>query len=68
MFRSRAGALIKVLWHDGIRLSLYAKRLDHGRFIWPATVDGMVSLTADRLTQPSTQPAATESRIGIEMF
>jgi len=27
---------MKALWHDGIGLSLYAKRLDRGRFVWPA--------------------------------
>ena len=31
VFRGRAGSLIKALWHDGIGLSLYAKRLDRGR-------------------------------------
>ncbi|WP_084293016.1 IS66 family insertion sequence element accessory protein TnpB [Bradyrhizobium sp. WSM3983] len=31
MFRGRSGSLIKALWHDGIGLSLYAKRLDRGR-------------------------------------
>ena len=30
VFRGRAGSLIKALWHDGIGLSLYAKRLDRG--------------------------------------
>jgi transposase len=40
VFRGRAGSLIKALWHDGIGLSLYAKRLDSGRFVFPATVDG----------------------------
>ena len=49
VFRGRAGTLIKALWHDGIGLSLYAKRLDRGRFIWPATVDGVVSLTAAQM-------------------
>ena len=49
VFRGRAGPLIKALWHDGIGLSLYAKRLDRGRFIWPATVDGVVSLTAAQM-------------------
>ena len=47
--RSRAVRLIKILWHDGIGLSLYAKRLDRGRFIWPATVDGVVALTAAQM-------------------
>jgi transposase len=36
-FRGRSGSLIKCLWHDGLGTSLYAKRLDRGRFIWPAT-------------------------------
>ena len=33
VFRGRSGSLIKAIWHDGIGLSLYAKRLDRGRFI-----------------------------------
>ena len=45
IFRGRNGSLIKALWHDGLGLSLYAKRLDRGRFIWPQTVDGVVPLT-----------------------
>jgi transposase len=49
VFRGRAGSLIKALWHDGIGLSLYAKRLDRGRFVWPATVDGVVALTAAQM-------------------
>jgi transposase len=51
VFRGRAGSLIKALWHDGIGLSLYAKRLDRGRFVWPTTVDGVVSLTAALLAR-----------------
>jgi transposase len=42
----RSGSLIKALWHEGIGLSLYAKRLDHGRFVCPVTVGGVVGLTA----------------------
>lgn len=38
MFRGRGGSSIKALWHDGIGLSLYAKRLDRGHFVWPVTV------------------------------
>ena len=33
VFRGRRGDLIKVLWHDGLGLSLYAKRLERGRFL-----------------------------------
>jgi transposase len=50
VFRGRSGSLIKCLWHDGIGLSLYAKRLDRGRFVWPATVDGVVALTAGQMS------------------
>jgi transposase len=42
--------LIKAIWHDGLGLSLYAKRLDHGRFIWPQTKDGMVALTSGQMS------------------
>ena len=37
--------LIKILWHDGLGMSLYAKRLERGRFIWPAPADGIVAVT-----------------------
>ncbi len=45
IFRGRRGDLIKVLWHDGVGRSLYAKRLDRGRFIWPSATAGAVSIT-----------------------
>jgi transposase len=50
VFRGRGGSLVKALWHDGIGLSLYAKRLDRGRFVWPVTVDGVVALTAAQMS------------------
>lgn len=28
------GDLIKITWHDGLGMPLYAKRLEKGRFIW----------------------------------
>ena len=40
VFRGRAGSLVKIIWHDGIGMSLYAKRLEKGRFIWPSAKDG----------------------------
>ena len=49
VFRGRRGDLIKIVWHDGLGLSLYAKRLDHGRFIWPAPADGAVAISAAQL-------------------
>jgi len=30
VFRGKRGHLIKILWHDGIGMSLYAKRLEKG--------------------------------------
>jgi len=36
----QCGHLIKILWHDGIGMSLYAERLERGRFLWPSPTDG----------------------------
>ena len=33
VFRGARGDLIKIIWHDGIGMSLYSKRLESGRFI-----------------------------------
>ena len=41
VFRGRSGSLIKILWHDGIGMSLYAKRLERGRFIWPCATQAV---------------------------
>ena len=30
-------------------MSLYAKRLERGRFIWPSAKDGVIALTASQL-------------------
>ena len=49
VFRGRRGDLIKCLWHDGLGLSLYAKRLERGRFVWPATVGESVAITPAQL-------------------
>ena len=49
VFRGRRGGLIKVLWHDGQGLCLFAKRLERGRFIWPSASAGAVMITAAQL-------------------
>lgn len=49
VFRGRGGGLVKILWHDGLGLSLYAKRLDRGRFVWPAAEGGALTLTSAQL-------------------
>ena len=50
VFRGKRGDLLKVLWHDGLGMSLYAKRLEHGRFLWPSATDGAVSISASQLS------------------
>ena len=45
IFRGAKGDLVKILWHDGLGMSLYAKRLERGRFIWPSPADETVSIT-----------------------
>jgi transposase len=49
VFRGKRGDLVKILWHDGLGMSLYAKRLERGRFIWPSPTDGAVSISAAQL-------------------
>nr|GAJ37610.1 hypothetical 12.8 kDa protein y4hO [Bradyrhizobium sp. DOA9] len=41
--------LIKILWHDGRGMSLYAKRLERVRFLWPSSADGVVTITPAQL-------------------
>lgn len=49
IFRGRKGDLCKVLWHDGVGLPLYAKRLDRGRFIWPSATDGVIAISVSQM-------------------
>jgi len=49
VFRGRSGALVKILWHDGIGMSLYAKRLERGRFVWPQAMAGVVAISSSQL-------------------
>jgi transposase len=49
VFRGKSGTLIKILWHDGLGMSLYAKRLERGKFIWPTSSDGIVVISAGQL-------------------
>ena len=49
MFCGRRGDLIKQIWHDGQGMCLFAKRLERGRFIWPATTCEAVTISAAQL-------------------
>lgn len=48
-FAVAAPIFSKILWHDGLGFSLYAKRLERGRFTWPATCNGVISISAGQL-------------------
>ena len=50
VFRGKRADLLKILWYDGLGMSLYAKRLEKGRFIWPQANAGAVALTAATLS------------------
>jgi transposase len=45
IFRSRRGDRLKILVWDGTGLVMVYKRLDGGRFAWPAVTDGVMRLT-----------------------
>jgi transposase len=49
VFRGKRGDLIKLIWHDGQGMCLFAKRLERGRFIWPMTNGEAVTITAAQL-------------------
>jgi transposase len=50
VFRGRRGDLLKVLWHDGDGMCLFAKRLERARFVWPQATSGTVALTSAQLS------------------
>lgn len=45
VFRAKRGDRVKVLWFDGTGLVLAYKRLEQGRFVWPAVRDGVIRLS-----------------------
>jgi transposase len=50
IFRGRRGDMIKIIWHDGLGMSIYAKRLERGRFIWPSASDGLISISLAQMS------------------
>jgi transposase len=50
VFRGAKGNLIKILWHDGLGMSLYAKRLERGKFVWPSPTNGVIGISASQLS------------------
>jgi transposase len=49
VFRGAQGNLIKILWHDGLGMSLYAKRLERGKFVWPSPTNGVIGISPAQL-------------------
>jgi transposase len=49
VFRGRRGDLLKIIWHDGQGACLFSKRLERGRFIWPAASEGPVAISPGQL-------------------
>lgn len=49
VFRGRRGDLLKVLWADDLGMSLYLKRLERGRFVWPTASGGVVTISGAQL-------------------
>src|SRR5271168_826086 len=68
LFRGRRGDLAKILWHDGVGLSLYAKRLDRGNHLAVGEGGRRVDLAGadglhagrNRLAESATDVAAEE--------
>lgn len=50
VFRGRRGDRVKMLWFDGDGLCLFAKRLEHGKFVWPQAMSGTVHLSSAQLS------------------
>lgn len=50
VFRSRRADRVKCLVYDGSGLVLVVKRLERGRFVWPAVTEGVVRLSAVQLS------------------
>ncbi|MFC5394191.1 IS66 family insertion sequence element accessory protein TnpB [Bosea vestrisii] len=50
VFRARRADRIKLVYFDGTGVCLFSKRLEDGKFQWPAIADGVVRLTPAQLS------------------
>ena len=49
VFRAKRADRVKILYWDGTGLCLFHKRLERGRFAWPAVCEGAIRLSAGQL-------------------
>ena len=50
VFRGRRGDLLKIIWWDAQGACVFCKRLERGRFVWPAAKEGKVLLSASQMS------------------
>ena len=50
VFRAKRADRVKLIFWDGTGVCLLAKRLEDGKFRWPALRDGVIRLTAAELS------------------
>jgi len=50
VFRAKRADRLKILLWDGSGMVLLAKRLDDGKFAWPAVKDGVMTLSAAQVS------------------
>jgi transposase len=50
VFRGRRGDLLKIIWWDSQGACLFSKRLEKGRFVWPAAKDGKINVSGAQLS------------------
>ncbi|MBM2324343.1 MULTISPECIES: IS66 family insertion sequence element accessory protein TnpB [Marivita] len=50
VFRGRRGDLLKIIWWDAQGACVFSKRLERGRFVWPAAKEGKVLLRASQMS------------------
>ena len=50
VFRGRRGDLLKIIWWDSQGACLFSKRLEKGRFVWPAAKEGKINVIPAQLS------------------
>lgn len=50
VFRGPRGDLLKIIWWDAQGACVFSKRLERGRFVWPAAEEGKVSLSPSQMS------------------